>query len=241
MEELKIPQIIHYCWFGNKEKPKLVKKCINSWAIHLPEYEIREWNENNFEIASNAFVKNAFNLKKYAFVSDYVRLYALYNFGGIYLDTDVEVFKSFNDLLDNNSFWGFEEGNYVATSTIGAKKNNLFIKNLLDSYTSIEFSEEKVLTNVAIVSQQLKNKGLKLNGVHQEIPDVGTFFPQTYFSPYDYINCRNLKTDNSYAMHHYYKSWLPFTIRIKGKIKKISSIMVGGENIARFRRFVSKE
>ena len=119
-----IPKIIHYCWFGNNEKPNIVKKCIASWKEHLKEYEIIEWNEKTFDINSNKFVKEAYEKGMYAFVSDYVRVYALYNYGGIYLDTDVEVKKSFNDLLDNDSIWGFEEKNFIATSTIGACKKN---------------------------------------------------------------------------------------------------------------------
>ena len=123
----KIPKIIHYCWFGKKEKPNIVKKCISSWKVILKDYEIIEWNEENFDISSNNFVRQAYENGKFAFVSDYVRVYALYNYGGIYLDTDVEVFKNFDPLLNNESFWGFEEKNFIATSTIGAQKNNKFI------------------------------------------------------------------------------------------------------------------
>ena len=102
MAKNKIPKIIHYCWFGKKEKPEIVKKCINSWTDKLKEYEIIEWNEDNFEMNSNRFITEAYRLGKYAFVSDYVRLYALYEYGGIYLDTDVEIYKEFSeDILEN--------------------------------------------------------------------------------------------------------------------------------------------
>ena len=107
--EIRIPKTIHYCWFGRGEKPEIVKKCIDTWKDKLSDYEIIEWNEDNFDINQNDYVKEAYKAKKFAFVSDYVRVYALYNYGGIYLDTDVEVFKSFDDVLDNESFWGFEQ------------------------------------------------------------------------------------------------------------------------------------
>ena len=134
-----IPKTIHYCWFGNNDKPTIVKKCIESWEKNLSDYEIIEWNEETFNIECNDFVKEAYEKKMYAFVSDYVRVYALYNYGGIYLDTDVEVNKSFNDLLENDSIWGFEEKNYIATSTIGARKGNELIKEFLDEYNGRKF------------------------------------------------------------------------------------------------------
>ena len=118
----KIPKKIHYCWFGGNPLPKETVEYIKSWKKYCPDYEIIEWNESNFDINRNLYIKQAYEAKKYAFVSDYVRVFALYKYGGIYLDTDVEVFKDFNDLLDNESFWGFEQENYIATSTIGAKK-----------------------------------------------------------------------------------------------------------------------
>lgn len=239
-----IPRIVHYCWFGGKEKPDIVKRCIDSWNEILSEYEIREWNEDNFNIDCNSYVREAYELKKFAFVSDYVRVHALYNFGGIYLDTDVEVFKSFDDLLYHNSFWGFEQENYIATSTIGAAKGNELMKRFLDSYEKKNFMKEDGnyddLTNVAIVTEILKDIGLKTNGEYQEIEGIGAFYPQTYFSPYDYINCRKFITKNTYAIHHFYKSWLPPKARFKSNIKIIVSKVIGGENIARIRKIVSR-
>ncbi|MEI4801759.1 glycosyltransferase family 32 protein [Bacillus sp. NPDC077411] len=241
----KIPRTIHYCWFGGKDKPDIVKKCIESWKKNLPEYEILEWNEDNFDINCNSYVKEAYKAGKFAFVSDYVRVHALYYYGGIYLDTDVEVFKSFNNLLHHDSFWGFEQENYIATSTIGAAKENKLIKTFLDSYEEKGFIKEDGsyddLTNVAIVTEILKNIGLKTNGEYQEIEGIGTFYPQTYFSPYDYINCRKFITENTHAMHHFYKSWLPPKARIKGKIKLILAKIIGGDNIAKLRQHAGRK
>ncbi|WP_242219282.1 capsular polysaccharide synthesis protein [Bacillus cereus group sp. BfR-BA-01380] len=241
----KIPRTIHYCWFGGKDKPDIVKRCIESWKKNLPEYEIIEWNEDNFDINCNLYVKEAYKAGKFAFVSDYVRVHALYDYGGIYLDTDVEVFKSFNDLLHHDSFWGFEQENYIATSTIGAAKGNKLIKTFLDSYEKKGFIKENGsyddLTNVAIVTEILKNIGLKTNGEYQEIEGIGTFYPQTYFSPYDYINCRKFITENTHAMHHFYKSWLPPKARMKGKIKLILAKIIGGDNIAKLRKHAARK
>ena len=234
-----IPKKIHYCWFGNGEKPKFICDCINTWKAVLNDYEIVEWNESNFDININKYVKEAYEQKKYAFVSDYVRVYALYNYGGIYFDTDVTVFKKFDDLLENDSFFFFLEKNYIATSTIGAKKGNKLIKKFLDSYENKSFLKEDgsidTLTNVAIVSKIISDLGVKLDGTFQKVENLAAVYPQEYFSPYDYINCYSKKTDKSYAMHHFYKSWLPFSARLKAFIKKNVAKVFGGENIARLR------
>jgi mannosyltransferase OCH1-like enzyme len=242
MNANRIPKTIHYCWFGGKEKPEIVKKCIASWKKCLTEYEIIEWNETNFDISSNSYVKEAYESGKFAFVSDYVRVHALYHFGGIYLDTDVEVFKPFDDLLHHDSFWGFEQENYIATSTIGSAKRNPLIKQFLESYKEKGFFKVDGgfddLTNVAVITRILEDMGLKRDGNYQEINGIGAFYPQTYFSPYDYINCRKLITDNTYVMHHFHKSWLPLKARLKSNVKILASKIIGGENIARFRKLV---
>lgn len=240
-----IPKIIHYCWFGKKEKPSVVKKCIETWRNILSDYQIIEWNENSFDINFNEFVREAYENGKFAFVSDYVRVYSLYNYGGIYLDTDVEVYKPFSkEILKNDSFWGFEEKNYIATSTIGAKKGNSLIKTFLESYDNKRFikknGEFDTLTNVAIVTDIIKKLGVNLDGRYQKIDDIATFYPQEYFSPYDYINCYSKKTDNTYTEHHFYKSWLPFEERIKGRCKKVIAKLIGGERIAKVREKISR-
>lgn len=241
-DQNRIPRIIHYCWFGGKDKPENIKKCINSWKKYLLNYEFIEWNENNFDTNSNLYVKEAYESKKFAFVSDYVRVHALFNYGGIYLDTDVEVFKTFDDLLHHDSFWGFEQENYIATSTIGSAKGNKLIKCFLDYYSDKSFIREDgsldQLTNVAIITKVLEDMGLKLNGKYQELEDIGAFYPQSYFSPYDYINCRNLMNDNTYAIHYFYKSWMPIRTKIKSNIKQTFAQIIGGDNIARLRKLV---
>ncbi|MEN8076852.1 glycosyltransferase [Clostridioides difficile] len=243
--QYEIPKIIHYCWFGKNEKPKIVKLCIESWKKKLLGYEIIEWSENNFDVNSNLFVKEAYEAKKFAFVSDYVRLYALYNYGGIYMDTDVEVYKEFsNSILLNETFWGFEEKNFIATSTIGAKKGNKLIKEFLDNYKEKSFIKENgdidTTTNVYVVSNTIKKFGVRLDGSYQEVQGVGTFYPQEYFSPYDYINCYSKANHNTYTIHHFYKSWVPVSDKIKGNIKYILAKIIGGYRIAKIRELISK-
>ncbi|MFC0216456.1 glycosyltransferase family 32 protein [Paenibacillus chartarius] len=239
-----IPKTIHYCWFGGNDKPDIVKKCIGSWERHLSGYRFVEWNESNFDISCNAYVKEAYAARKFAFVSDYARAHALCSQGGIYLDTDVEVFKPFDDLLHHESFWGFEQADFIATSTIGCAPGNRLMKQFVDSYECISFLKEdgshNDLTNVAMISRILEGHGLLLNGQYQELEGIGAFYPQTYFSPYDYINHRKLITENTYAMHHFHKSWLPPSVRLKSSIKKAAALVIGGDNIARLRKWVTK-
>ncbi len=243
MENNKIPKIIHYCWFGRGEKPKIVKACIESWKAVMPEYEIKEWNEDNFDINCNDFVRDAYEAKKYAFVSDYVRVYALNKYGGIYLDTDVKTLKSFDEFLYEDSFWGFEEKNFVATSTIGAAKNNEIIKMFLDSYADKKFKIENgqgiALTNVRVVSEILGVLGFKMDGSKQTIEGLGTVYPQEYFSPYDYINCVDTSTKDTVVIHYFYKSWLPFSARIKQYIKKVLVKFIGRKNLNKLREIKS--
>lgn len=140
---MAIPKIIHYVWVGNNEKPKDIKMCMKTWKKHLKDYEIIEWNEKNFDINSNKFVKEAYEAKKWAYVSDYIRAYAIYNYGGIYLDTDVLVVESLDSLLDNKAFVGYENPQYPFTAVFGAEKNHPFIKDMLDYYDNKSFEFDK--------------------------------------------------------------------------------------------------
>ena len=140
---MAIPKIIHYVWVGNNEKPKDIKRCMETWKKHLKDYEIIEWNEKNFDIDSNKFVKEAYEARKWAYVSDYIRAYAIYNYGGIYLDTDVLVVESLDSLLDNRAFVGYENPQYPFTAVFGAEKNHPFIKDMLDYYDNKSFEFDK--------------------------------------------------------------------------------------------------
>ena len=140
---MAIPKIIHYVWVGNNEKPDDIKRCMQTWKKHLKDYEIIEWNETNFDINANRFVKEAYEAKKWAYVSDYIRAYVIYNHGGIYLDTDVLVVDNLDSLLDNRAFVGYENPDYPFTAVFGAEKGHPFIKDMLDYYDNKSFEFDK--------------------------------------------------------------------------------------------------
>ena len=235
----EIPKIIHYCWFGRKEKPTKVKDCINSWHKYLGDYEFIEWNEDNFDINCNDYVKQAYQEKKYAYVSDYARINALYNLGGIYMDTDVIVYKSFNNLLDNKCILGFEEENFIATSFMACIPKHDLIKEFIDNYNGIYFYNEdqslNVITNVKRLTQILENRGLIRNNKFQCINDIN-IYPQEYFSPYDYVNYIRKNTENTYCEHLFLVSWLPWNIKIKKVLKKILIPIIGINNMNKLRK-----
>ena len=219
-----IPRKIHYCWFGLGEKPAKMKKCIETWRKFLPEYEMIEWNEDNFDIANTiTYVQDAYKCKKYAFVSDYVRLYALKQMGGVYMDTDVEVLKSFNDLLDYSSFWGFEDDKYMASCVIGAQKDDVLVDMFFRHYDNKKFINNdgslNQMTNTYVLTDIVRNLGITMNGKKQFINDTIAIFPKTYFSPYDYKNGDNFIGEESYAIHHFSQTWLPWYARYRRVLK----------------------
>lgn len=154
---MSIPKKIHYVWMGKQEKPKAIKKCMKTWKKYLQDYEIIEWNEDNFDINSHPFVKKAYEAKKWAFVSDYVRAYVIYNQGGIYLDTDVFVIDKLDSLLDNRAFVGYEAPDYPFTAVFGAEPKHPLIKKMLDYYDNIDMDFKFEDNNTISVSNILIN------------------------------------------------------------------------------------
>lgn len=222
-----IPKIIHYCWFGDKHKPKKILKCIQTWKDNLPGYEFKEWNQNNFDINQSKYVKEAYRLGKYAFVSDVARLSALLEYGGIYLDTDVIVYKNFDFILNSKCVFGFEQENYIATSFMACESNNKLIQQFLNLYNESKFNIE--LTNVVRLTNLLIDKGLVCNGKRQTIDDID-IYEQEYFSPYDYINCVDNSTKNTICKHLFYVSWSNKSYKIK-KVFKIIIAKIFGKNL----------
>ncbi|AHV95775.1 glycosyltransferase family 32 protein [Paenibacillus sabinae] len=240
----KIPKVVHYCWFGRGEKPGKLRKCIRSWHKHLPEYKFVEWNEDNFDVTVNRYVREAYERRKYAFVSDYARLQALYDHGGVYLDTDVEVIRPLDRFLELGAFSGFEDGHFLQSGTMGAVAGHPWIKELLDYYETRSFllpdGSPDTTTNTAVISGICTRHGLELNGQYQVTANGVSFFPRTYFSPYDYINGGSYLTGDSYTIHHFAQSWLPLRVRIRSGVKRTVSRVVGPDNIARMRKLFSQ-
>lgn len=206
-----IPKKIHYCWIGDNPLPESAKKCIRSWKKYCPDYEIIEWNEINYDFTKNTYMKEALEVKKWGFVPDYARLDIIYEHGGIYLDTDVEIVKSFDDLLENEGFAGFEIDEYVALGLgFAAEPNNKVIKALMDSYKNLHFIKEDGSLNLVaspeLNTDTLETLGLKRNGKTQVI-DGFTFFPVDYFCPKSFNDGILRMTKNTHSIHHYDASW----------------------------------
>ena len=235
-----IPKIIHYCWFGKGKKPKKVQECIDSWLKNLADYKIIEWNEENFPINLLQYTKDAYEAKKYAFVSDVARIKALYEYGGIYLDTDVMVYKNFDSILDNKCVLGFEQDNYIATSFMACEPGHQLMKDFYEQYSNLSFYDKdgKIIsgTNVSKLTNILIEKGLIRNNQYQKLQDEITIYPQVYFSPFDYgYGIRN-NTDETICEHLFFVSWLPKRIIIKKFLKKIIVRAFGIKNIKRLEK-----
>ena len=210
-----IPKVIHYCWFGRGPKNELALKCIESWKKHLPDYEIKEWNEDNFDVNLYQYAREALESRKFAFVTDVVRLYALYTEGGIYMDTDVEVLKSYDPFLHHVMFSGFENNGYVPTGMMAAEKGSLWAKELLDGYNNRKFILEDgsldTTTNTEVITAYMKTKGLILNNTYQDFPMFCTMYPSDFFCPKDHATGIIKCTENTICIHHFAGSWLDQT------------------------------
>ena len=208
-----IPKKIHYCWFGRGKKSELIEKCMATWKKVLPEYEVKEWNEDNFDLSSVQYVREAYKERKWAFVTDYVRLYALYHEGGIYMDTDVEVLKPIDRFLSLPAFSGYQDADQCLTGIMGSEKGGEWVKDMLDDYIGRSFYRENgeinETTNVEYTTYLMRTKkGMKIDGNLESLEGYVTFFPVDFFCPKicqtDEVNL----TENTYTIHHFAGSWL---------------------------------
>lgn len=213
-----IPPIIHYCWFGKQPIPPRLASCMDTWKELMPKWEIKRWDESNFDINSSSWTQGAYAAGKYAFVSDYVRLKALYEEGGIYLDTDVKLIKSLASVANrNDAFMGFETVDKLTSAVIGVIPKHPLIKKFLRSYQDKHFSHEiveKNEANVLMMTDICKSFGLVANNEEQEITILSDgkeyrmhVFSQEYFCPLDFYHNMN-QTANTLAIHYFDASWL---------------------------------
>ena len=220
---MSIPKKIHYCWFGRGEMPALAKKCIKSWQKYCPGWEIICWNEDNFDVSSNRYASQALEAGKWAFVSDYVRLAVIYEHGGVYLDTDVELIKPIDELLKFGGFMGFDEKGMMCTGLgFGAEAKNPIVKELLKDYDDIDFKQPDGTYDITPCPDRntecLKRLGMDITNQSQVFDGI-KFLTREYLCPVDYYTGKKHITKNTYSIHHYCASWISKkskrTIRIK--------------------------
>ena len=236
----RIPKVIHYCWFGNNPKPEIVNKCINTWKIKMPDYTIKEWNEDNFKIADFKFAIDAYEKKKWAFVADYCRLWVLYNYGGIYLDTYMEILHDLTPFTCNEAFTGVEDSENIAFGIWGCKPGDQFIKEILDYYDTIDFKNytddlfEIAMPNV--ITKLAKDKGYKppKSGGKSVFNNL-TVYSNEVFYPKRSSWQEAVITENTFTIHHYEGSWKTPTqilrTRTKKKIINIVRKLMGKESV----------
>lgn len=233
----KIPKKIHYCWFGGNPLPDLDKNCIETWKKFCPDYEIIRWDESNYDITKNKYMMQAYEKKKWGFVPDFARLDIIYNEGGIYLDTDVELVKSLDELLKYEAYMGFEEGTYINPGLgFGAIKEQKEIKKLLSIYDNLEFINENGSINEIpspiMNTNFLVSQGAIMNNTIQEINGM-TLLPKDYLAPLSYDTGKLELTENTYSIHLYNMSWMENNKKkwIKRKQKLASKIGIEFANL----------
>lgn len=244
----QIPKVIHYCWFGGNPLPSMAKKCIASWRKYLPDYEIKQWDESNFDVNSIPYTRQAYKAKKYAFVSDYARLWILYKFGGIYFDTDVEVIRPITDIIAAGPFMGCENKSRPNQSPVNlhinpglglaAVQGMPIFDKLLSLYNNLQFINSdnslNLKTIVEYTSELFAKEGL-INTPDIQIIENVRIYPWDYFCPMTPTLILTL-TENSVTIHHYSASWEGKNVRLRKKIKR----MLGSKTIRYIQPLIEK-
>lgn len=225
-----IPKTIHYCWFGRGQKNELIQRCIASWKKYLPDYRIVEWNEDNFDVNATRWTKQAYEAKKWAFVSDYVRLHALFSEGGIYFDTDVEVLKSLDPLMDCKLLLGFESNDMITTAVIGAEQGNDTVGKMLSVYQQKSFFRADdsfdTLPNPYVLSEYIQKLGVQFTGKEQSAP-LYHIYPAIVFSPNNFTRIWEKPSSKSFTIHHFDQSWTKEKKNTKSLAGRIRRYCIG--------------
>ena len=238
---MSIPQIIHYCWFGNKPLPANCKKIIDTWKKHLPDFEIMLWNEASFDITCSEYVQAAYKAGKYAFVSDYARLCALKKYGGIYLDTDIEVVWRFDSLLSGyEAVFGFESGEKVMTAFMAAQPEHPVICEFLDYYKDRVFDPGNLEPNTVPLTDILRSRGLRLDNRMQKLDGGTAVFPLEYFQAYDFSKAMLCVTEHTRTIHRCYGSWCSPGERMVFAVKRALGKLLPEEGYRRLKRIKKK-
>ena len=234
-----IPKVIHYCWFGRNPLPASAQKCIASWRKFLPDYEIKEWNEDNFDVNIIPYTQQAYEAKKYAFVSDYARFWILHREGGLYFDTDVEVITPFSDIVNKGAFMGLEidgtiEGLKIAINPglgLGAEVGIPIYLDILDGFSKLDFYDANGKRNnysmIPMVTEMFLQRGLIANGQIQQLCGI-TIYPQCYFNPYNSLNDRLQLSPETHSIHWYSATWMEpkrlWLAKLKRMIRKFLNV-----------------
>lgn len=242
-----IPKVIHYCWFGRKPLPPLAEKCVASWRKYLPDYEIRRWDETNFDVEAHPYTRDAYAAGLYAFVSDYARFKILFENGGVYFDTDVEVIRPMDDVIAAGPFMGFESdghGSPIAVAPglgLAAEAGMSLYAEILKRYDDMPFYDVEGNRNpysmIPMVTELLVSKGLK-GGVGIENVEGISVYPQEWFNPFEDTTGRLKKTTNTRTIHWYSKSWMPKESFIMLWAKRMARRLFGVDVVARLGRIV---
>lgn len=244
-----IPKKIHYCWLSDDAFPDLISKCIESWKKHLPEYEFVLWDRKRFPLENNLWVKQAFEAKKYAFAADYIRLHAVYTQGGIYLDGDIEVLKSFNELIKLPYFIGSEGQGIIEAGVFGAEKGASWLKDCLSHYDDRSFIKEDgsydTMTLPRIMMEciqknhtitELKKPTIKDLSYTSNDSDL-QMFPEDYFCAKNHGTGVIEKTENTFCIHHFAMSWLPKKQTFLPNLKRKLMSLIGVNTVEIFINF----
>ena len=220
-----IPKIIHYCWFGGGPLPEKDRRCIESWKKMCPDYTIMQWDETNYDISKNRYMKEAYDAKKWGFVPDFARLDIVYEHGGVYLDTDVELIRNLDDLLHNKAVMGFEDGKMVNPgSCVAAEKNHPALKQLMEMYNHLTFLQEDGSYNLTpspvMNTDFLLKYGLKQDNTKQIVADI-TIYPTEYFCPKDFFTGKLTLTNSTYSIHWFNASWQAPKQKFLLKVRRI--------------------
>ena len=242
-----IPKIIHYCWLSGDAYPDKIQKYINSWKERLPDYEIMLWDRERSMKCGSQWLDEAFEQRKYAFAADYVRFYALYHYGGIYLDSDVEVLKKFDDLLNLPYFIGFDSFGYFEAAVVGSESNNPWIKLCLDYYTNKHFLlpdgtlDTTPLPGIMykLISGKYKITPIPHDGFIYTFDSALYVYPYVYFSPKRHDTGFIRAANCTYTIHHYSMSWIPLHIRVLVQLKRALTKLIGVRNVEKIISFFS--
>ena len=235
---MSIPKVIHYCWFGNGKMPAIAEKCIKSWKKNCPDYKIICWTEENFDLTQNRYMREAYEAGKWAFVSDFARLKILYDHGGVYLDTDVELIKPLDPLLEDGGFMGFDEKGIVATGLgFGAEPGNEIVGAFLADYEDIPFILPDGSFDLTPCPDRntstLKRLGMDTNNTNQTFMGM-KFLPREYLCPMDYYTGKKTITKNTYSIHHYCASWTSDVTKRTTRIKRIIGVKLYNKLYGKF-------